>query len=81
LDGPVVLKFYSFDGFNKYYVVPILCIFMVVANLLVYLGLLPSRSRLRFEGPTSPGDSPKKRVVVIEDPVLIPSPTTLTVCT
>lgn len=74
-----MLHFYSFDNFDKYYVVPILAGFMLAVNALVYLGLLPARSRLRHEAATSPGDSPKKEVVVVEEPVLIPSPTTLRV--
>jgi len=49
-------------------------------NVLVYIGLSPAQSQLRFEGPTSPGDSPKKEVVVVvEEPILPTSPTTLTV--
>lgn len=53
---------------------------MLAVNALVYLGLLPPRSRLRHEAPTLPGDSPKKeKVVLVEEPVLISSPTTLKV--
>ncbi len=74
-----MLSFYSFDNFNKYLALPILCGFMLLVNALVYLGLLPSRSRLRREEATAPGDSPKKEVVLVEEPVIILSPTTLKV--
>jgi hypothetical protein len=81
LDRDAVLAFYSFDRFDKYFSLPILCAFIVFMNVLVYVGLSPAQSKLRFEGPTSPGDSPKKEVVVVvEDPILPLSPTTLTVC-
>lgn len=79
LDNVAVLNFYSFNNFNKFYVFPLLALFMVFVNVLVYMGLLPARSRLRFEGSTSPGDSPKKEVLLVEDPIIIPSPCTLTV--
>jgi hypothetical protein len=79
LDNAAVLSFYSFDRFDKYYAIPILAGFMLLVNALVYVGLLPARSRLRQEEATEPGDSPKKEVVVLEEPFLIPSPTTLKV--
>jgi hypothetical protein len=74
------LAFYSFDHFDKYFSVPILCAFIVFMNVLVYIGLSPAQSKLRFEGATSPGDSPKKEVVVVVEEAILPtSPTTLTV--
>ena len=74
------MAFYSFDHFDKYFSVPILCAFIVFMNVLVYIGLSPAQSKLRFEGATSPGDSPKKEVVVVVEEAILPtSPTTLTV--
>lgn len=79
LDRAAVLAFYSFDRFDKYFSLPILCAFIVFTNVLVYVGLSPAQSKLRFEGPTSPGDSPKKEIIVVmEDPISPLSPTTLT---
>lgn len=74
-----MLEFYSFDNFDKFLVLPILGGFMLLVNALVYQGLVPPMSKLRHEQATDPGDSPKKEVVLVEEPVLIPSPTTLKV--
>lgn len=63
LDNKAALNYYGFDG-NKgtyvpswqhayWYTVPILAGFIVVMNVLVYWGLLPARSRLRYEAASS----------------------------
>ena len=73
-----MLEFYSFDNFNKFYVVPILLGFMLLANAMVYFGLLPSRSKVRFEDPTNSSDSPSKRQVITMEPDFL-SPSVLNV--
>jgi hypothetical protein len=62
-----VLDFYSFN-IDKWLVIPILCAFMLGTNVVVYLGLLPPRSKVKMEEPTLPADSPTKRAVVEMEP-------------
>jgi hypothetical protein len=77
-DKDAVLRAYSFDDFNKFYVIPILAGFILAMNVLVYWGLLPAPSRVRFEEPELASATPKKVVVEI-DPDPAPSPSVMKV--